>query len=304
MWLLFTICSLKLIGMLIYHCRYFYIAEQFHVSECDGIRVHIVTWRTSHMHSTSTPFVSTPAPVVEQPGVHAKRFPTLWLVESPELLPSFGWSSPSPSPTLPWGAPRCRGEQRRTRRHPFRPTVYRQGPHRMLRTRTVCSLFHHFHRDSSFGFLEEWIASGWRGPIADDVRWLWWFGSGWSDHLCAVWTFSRVRIPIVVACVRVAVRFGLSAGFYNTSDCVGSGVLRPAGGGALDLCPSFSVGGGKVIGDKTAGLSVPILGVRRVTFYRWQPGIWIAASSSSICGAGGSSGVCQTSWLFTNVLGG
>ena len=52
----------------------------------------------------STPFVSTLAPVVEQPGVHAKGFPTLRLVESPELLPSFGWSSPSPSPTLPYGA--------------------------------------------------------------------------------------------------------------------------------------------------------------------------------------------------------
>ena len=39
---------------------------------------------------TSTPFVSTPAPVVEQPEVQAKGFPTLWLVESPELLPSFG----------------------------------------------------------------------------------------------------------------------------------------------------------------------------------------------------------------------
>ena len=51
MWLLSTICSLKLIGMLIYHCRYIYIAEQFHVSECDGIRVHIRTWRTSHTHS-------------------------------------------------------------------------------------------------------------------------------------------------------------------------------------------------------------------------------------------------------------
>ena len=48
----------------------------------------------------STPFIATPAPVVEQPGVHAKGFPTLRLLESPELLPSFGLSSPSPSPTL------------------------------------------------------------------------------------------------------------------------------------------------------------------------------------------------------------
>ena len=34
----------------------------------------------------------------------------------------------------------------------------------------------------------------------------------------------------------------------KTSDCVGSGVLRTAGGGALDLCPSFSVeGGGRLL---------------------------------------------------------
>ena len=56
--------------------------------------------------------------------------------------------------------------------------------------------------------------------------------------------FPGDSIPIVVACVRVAARFGLSAGFYDTSDCVGSGVIHIAGGGALNLCPSFSDGGG------------------------------------------------------------
>ena len=45
---------------------------------------------------TSTPFVVTPAPVVEQPGMHAREFPTLRLSESPELLPSFGLLSSSP----------------------------------------------------------------------------------------------------------------------------------------------------------------------------------------------------------------
>ena len=96
--------------------------------------------------STSTPFVATPAPVVEQPGVHAKGF----------LTPGY-WSSPSYfrrsdcRPRLP--RPRCRGEQRRTRRRPFHPTVYRRSPHRMLRTRTVCSLCHRFHQDSSFSLL-------------------------------------------------------------------------------------------------------------------------------------------------------
>ena len=53
---------------------------------------------------TNMPFVAAPAPVVEQPGIHAREFSTLWLLEFPELLLSFGLSSSSPSPTLPWGA--------------------------------------------------------------------------------------------------------------------------------------------------------------------------------------------------------
>ena len=96
---------------------------------------------------TSTPFISTPAPVVEQPEVQAKGFPTLQLVESP---PSYFRRSDG-RPRLP--RPRCRGEQRRTRRRPFPPTVYSRGPHRMLRTWTVCSMCHRFHQDSSFGLL-------------------------------------------------------------------------------------------------------------------------------------------------------
>ena len=47
--------------------------------------------------------VATPAPVVGQPELKAKEFPTLRLPESPDLLPSFGLSSSSSSPTLPWG---------------------------------------------------------------------------------------------------------------------------------------------------------------------------------------------------------
>ena len=53
---------------------------------------------------TITPVFAAPAPVVEQPGIHARELPKLQLPESPELLPSFGLSSSSPSPTLPWGA--------------------------------------------------------------------------------------------------------------------------------------------------------------------------------------------------------
>ena len=93
---------------------------------------------------TSTPFVATPAPVVEQPGCMPRGF-----------RHSGYWSPPSYfrhsdcRPRLP--RPHCRGEQRKTRRRPFRPTLYRRGPHRMLWTRTVCSLCHRFHQDSSFG---------------------------------------------------------------------------------------------------------------------------------------------------------
>ena len=57
-----------------------------------------------YIQYTSMPFVATPAPVVEQPGMQAKEFPTPRLSESPKFLPSFGLSSSSPSPTLPWGA--------------------------------------------------------------------------------------------------------------------------------------------------------------------------------------------------------
>ena len=52
---------------------------------------------------TSTPVVATPAPEVGQPDPKAKELPTLRLSESSDLLPSFGLSSSSSSPTLPWG---------------------------------------------------------------------------------------------------------------------------------------------------------------------------------------------------------
>ena len=52
---------------------------------------------------TSTPAVAMPAPVAGQPEPQAKDFLTLRLSESSDLLPSFGLSSSSSSPTLPWG---------------------------------------------------------------------------------------------------------------------------------------------------------------------------------------------------------
>ena len=69
---------------------------------------------------TSTPAVATPDPVVGQPEPKAKEFPTLWLSESSDLLPSFGLSSSSSSPTLPWGTAEDSSP-------PFSPNRVREG---------------------------------------------------------------------------------------------------------------------------------------------------------------------------------
>ena len=59
--------------------------------------------KTVAAFDTSTPAVATPATVVGKPDPQAKDFPTLLLSESSDLLPSFGLSSSSSSPMLPWG---------------------------------------------------------------------------------------------------------------------------------------------------------------------------------------------------------
>ena len=91
--------------------------------------------------------------------------------------------------------------------------------------------------------------------------------------------------------VCVAVRIGRSAGPSSTSYCVGFGDLHSANGGVLDCCPSYGLRRGQVISDWTTVMPVPILGVRRSAVYRWKPGIWFPASSSSFSGVRGSSGV-------------
>ena len=82
----------------------------------------------------------------------------------------------------------------------------------------------------------------------------------------------------------------------------GKSDLPAAGTSKSDPPPPIAAAGGQVVRDRTARLSVPILGVRRTPVYRWKPGIWLAAASSSLSGAGGSSGVGPTAGLFTIVL--
>ena len=89
----------------------------------------------------------------------------------------------------------------------------------------------------------------------------------------------------------VAVRFGRSAGSSSTSDCVGFGDIHSANGEVLDCCPSHGLGRGRIIRDQTTVMPVLILGVRRSAVYRWKPGIWFPASSSSFSGDRGSSGI-------------
>ena len=49
--------------------------------------------------------------------------------------------------------------------------------------------------------------------------------------------------------------------------------------------PPYSGGAGQVVRDRTAGLSIPILGVQRTPVYRWKPGICPTAALSSLVGA-------------------
>ena len=55
--------------------------------------------------------------------------------------------------------------------------------------------------------------------------------------------------------------------------------------------PSHGLGRGRIIRDRTTEMPVPIIGVRRCAVYKWKPGIWFPASSSSFSGVRGSSGI-------------
>ena len=108
----------------------------------------------------------------------------------------------------------------------------------------------------------------WRGSVTNDVGGLRWFGSGGSDHLCTNWTAPGVRIPIVTACVRMAIEFGLVNGLSH-SDGVGTAEVRLVCGGDLSGWPTCHAGKWQSAEIGTAGLSVPFLGVRRTPIYRW-----------------------------------
>ena len=116
--------------------------------------------------------------------------------------------------------------------------------------------------------------------------------SGLGDPNIAAWCeqYTGSESPwSLPGCAAVWVR--LSAGPSGASDWVSFEDLCPAAGGIIDLCTSRGPGGGRMITDWTAELSVQILGVRRSAVYRWKPGIWMAASSPSVSGIRRMSGV-------------
>ena len=78
---------------------------------------------------------------------------------------------------------------------------------------------------------------------------------------------------------------------------------QPEGG---DLCRRSAYGSGRqpVVRNRTARLSVPILGVRGTAVFRWECSVWLTASSPTVPGVRRSTGVGSTPRLFTNVLGG
>ena len=224
---------------------------------------------------TSTPFVSTPAPVVEQPGVHAKGFPTLRLVESPELLPSFGWSSPSPSPTLLWGAAEDSSP-------PFSPNRVQTGPSQdapdvdsLFNVSPLSpGLFFRLPRGSGLPPAGGVLLPTTLDDFDDSV-----LGDPITYARCEHFPGSESPLSLPVYAWPSGSAFLLDSTTRQTVLAPVSSAL-PAEGPSTSAPPLASGGGGgQVIRDRTAGLSIPILRVRRLPFYRWQPGIWIAASS-------------------------
>ena len=138
--------------------------------------------------------------------------------------------------------------------------------------------------------------------IANDVGRLRWFGAWRSDHICALWTVSGVRVPIVFACVCVAIWFCFPARSDIASDCVGFRDFLSAWGG--DLCRRSAYGFGRwpFIRVRTTGLSVSILWVRRTAVVGWESSVWLTASSSTISGVRRSPGVGLAPRLFADIL--
>ena len=219
---------------------------------------------------TSTPAVATAAPVVRHPDPKAKEVPTLRLSESPDLLPSFGLSSPSPSPTLAWGTAEDPSP-------PFSPNRVREGHSQdvpdggslfnvsPLSPGLVVRPTREDGAAPSEGVLlptrlEDFDDSVLGDPISY-ARFEQFLGSESPSSLPACATVRAV----------------LSAGPSGAPDWVGFQDLYDTARGIFDLCNASDPGGGRVRTVWTAELFMQILGVRRSAVYMWKPGLISAA---------------------------
>ena len=169
---------------------------------------------------TSTPAVAVAAPVVRQPDPKAKEVPTLRLSESPDLLPSFGLSSPSPSPTLPWGTAEDSSP-------PFSPNRVREGHSQDVTDEG--SLFN--VSPLSPGLVVRPTREG-GAALSEGVllpTMLEDFDDSVLDEPISYARFEQ----FVTAGIHLAAEFGLLNGLGGRSDCVGAGEVRTAEGGDL-----------------------------------------------------------------------
>ena len=246
---------------------------------------------------SSGPVVAAPAPVVEHRGVHVVELPRPQLPESPELLPLSGRSSSSPSPTLLWGAADDSSL-------PFSPNHVQARHSQDVADKG--SLFHASPLSPGLLFRPS------RGVSRLRLR---------GSHCRRRWTTSMIRFWVIRSHMRCVNSFR-GQNPHCLCMCMRGRPVRPScwilqyfilcWPRGPPLCRRRGprpllllwIWGRPVIRDRTAGLSVPILGVRKPAVYRWESSVWITASSSSVSGVRRSTGVGPAPRLFADVLGG
>ena len=169
--------------------------------------------------------------------------------------------------------------------------MFRWDIRRKFWARIVCSVFHRFHRESSFSLHEGAYRLRLERPCCRRRQMTVWPRVWVIRTLLRGVNSIRGQNPLGL-CLDVRL-----SGF----DCLPDPPVLPTGSalrisaplpeGSLTSAPPMAPGAGRMITDWTAELSVQILGVRRSAVYRWKPGIWMAASSPSVSGIRRMSGV-------------
>ena len=224
----------------------------------------------------STSFIASPAPVVEQPGMHARKFRTVVLVSL-----ALGLLSSSPSPTLLWGAaedssPPSAGHSQDV---PDEGSFFNVSP-------LSPGLFFRPPRGSKSPptggvLLPTTLENFDDSVLGDPITYAW----------CEKFPGSESPLSLPSGST-----FLLDPTVLQTVLASGTSSL-PAEGTSSAALPMDS-GEGRLLETGLPGCPY------RFSESGWQPGIWIAASSYSVSGACGSSGVGPTPRLLTNVLGG